>query len=176
MLIHTTVFAYALGFSWNTLPCPNSMPGKYLLIFPVTAFQWSLLWVLLPTQINHRHLYAASELTHTSLYCDHIPANVTNTNTHRDQPGIIYKYMKCLVKTDLQLPWYRNYTCTRNNHNVHLSMLTFETWPEQINCMWGQIHLAHRLPVLQTLAKGVRAFISLPSTPWSKKTPENPCS
>ena len=45
----------------------------------------------------------------------------------------------------------------------HLS----KPYTEQRKCIWSQIHVAHRLPVLQTPAKGinVRAFISLPSTP-----------
>ena len=28
--------------------------------------------------------------------------------------------------------------------------------PEQRKCIWGQIHVAHRLPVLQTPAKGIK--------------------
>lgn len=50
------------------------------------------LLTFLPIRINHHLFYTASE-THTffTLYCDHNLAGVTNTNTHRDQPGNINK-------------------------------------------------------------------------------------
>lgn len=62
----------------------QSQPQNHLSMKPPLTF--------LPIHIKHHLFYAASE-THTfsTLYCDHNLAGVTNTNTHRDQPGSINK-------------------------------------------------------------------------------------
>lgn len=78
-------------FTWlkgNSLPCPNSIPGKHLchpssLSLRITS-QWHLLWPSSPPRlITTSSLLPLKLIQYFTLHRDHTLVGVTNTNTHR---------------------------------------------------------------------------------------------
>lgn len=133
MQIHTTFFAHALGHSRSTslskvyaLQTPTFSPSLWI------TSQWKRLWPSSPPRIITTCSRLPLKLRHTSHYiCD---CTFGRRHKYPQGPTRYHKYMKYLVKTDLKFPWYKNYACTRTNHNACLPMSPFKTlyWTNKI--------------------------------------------